>query len=174
MGVKDPVLTVVREGGRVSCLPGEITAWAGPRVPRVPVQVVQCRAELRSSLSCWSPPGCSSQGASGCGSGMGKRCRPGSPPWVTAADPPQSLRCTSSCTDVPWCSAPPHTGRASPGTQLGGNRQGSFLPVFLTPPHWGLSHTLDCCFRLRAVGKHVVKTGNVKIGNYLHFAARET
>ena len=157
----------------MSCLPGEITAWAEPRVPRVPAQVVQFRAELRGSVSCWSPLGCSSRGASGCGSGMGKRCRQGSPLWVTAADPPQSLQCTSDCTDVPWCSAPPHTGRASPGTQLGGGRR-KFSSTFLTPPHWSLSHTPDCCFHLRVVGKHVVKTGNVKIGNYLHFAVRET
>lgn len=121
----------------MSCLPGEITAWAEPRVPRVPAQVVQFRAELRGSVSCWSPLGCSSRGASGCGSGMGKRCRQGSPLWVTAADPPQSLQCTSDCTDVPWCSAPPHTGRASPGTQLGGGRR-KFSSTFLTPPHWSL------------------------------------
>lgn len=74
---------------------------------------------------------------------------------------------------MPWCPAPPPPGRASPGAQLGGNRQGGFLGAFLTPPHRGLSPAPDRCFRLRGVGKPVVKTGSVKIGSYLHFAARE-
>lgn len=63
-GVKDGacrppprLLTGVREGAGCSCLPGEVTACAGPGVHCVPERVVQCRAELSSSLSCWSPPG---------------------------------------------------------------------------------------------------------------------
>lgn len=76
-GVKDGacrppprLLTGVREGAGCSCLPGEVTACAGPGVHCVPERVVQCRAELSSSLSCWSPPGCSSRGGGG---GGGKR-----------------------------------------------------------------------------------------------------
>ena len=156
--------------GQGVCLPGEITAWAEPRVPRVPAQVVQFRAELRGSVSCWSPLRCSSQGASGCGSVMGKRCRQGSPPWVTADDPPvyQQLH---RCALVP---SPTSHGPGLPRHTAGRRQTRKFASTFLTPPHWGLSHTPDCCFRLRVVGKHVVKTGDLKIGNYLHFAVRET
>lgn len=90
------LLTGVREGAGCSCLPGEVTACAGPGVHCVPERVVQCRAELSSSLSCWSPPGCSSWGVRrgqaglglGWGSGLdmpaplGSRCRPSLEPAV--------------------------------------------------------------------------------------------
>lgn len=113
------LLTGVREGAGCSCLPGQITASAGPGVHCVPEWVVQCRAELGSSLSCWSPPGCSSWGAGG-----GQRGQPGlGLGWGSGLDMPAPLRVTrltlSRACSVPAVAqmcpgAQPHLTRARP------------------------------------------------------------